>query len=86
MDKFTKADLIKLTNHTNPQAGLTFFDDKMRLLVISDSENGSKSSTQTTNQREVTILSISPQNVTLPELKKQISKTTCSHGACFTPE
>jgi hypothetical protein len=33
MDKFTKVDLTKLTNHTNPQAGLTFYDGKMILLV-----------------------------------------------------
>jgi len=37
-------------------------------------------------QKEITILSISPQNVTLPEHKNQTYKTTCSHGGCFTPE
>ncbi len=41
---------------------------------------------QESYQREITILSISPQNVTLPEPKKQTPKTTCSQGTCFTPE
>ncbi len=40
-----------------------------------------------TYQREITILSISPQNLTLPEPKSQTSKTTCNaDGVCFTPE
>lgn len=38
-------------------------------------------------QKEITILSVFPQNVTLPEPKKQVSKTTCNaDGVCFTPE
>lgn len=85
MSNFSKSDFVKLTNHTNPQAGLTFFDNSVRLLVSSDSEN-TTSHIQTTNQREMTILSISPQNVTLPEPKKQTAKTTCNAGVCFTPE
>jgi hypothetical protein len=36
--------------------------------------------------REMKVLLISPQNVTLPEHKNQTYKTTCSHGSCFTPE
>lgn len=37
--------------------------------------------------REITILSISPQNVTLPEPKNQTYKTKCNaDGVCFTPE
>jgi len=42
--------------------------------------------TQNDTHREITILSISPQNVTLPEHKNQTYKSTCSHGACFTPQ
>lgn len=43
--------------------------------------------TQNDTHREITILSISPQNVTLPEPKNQTYKTTCSeNGVCFTPE
>lgn len=39
------------------------------------------------HQREITILSISPQNVTLPEPKEQTPKTVCNkNGVCFTPE
>jgi WD40 repeat protein len=38
MDKFTKDDLIKLTNHTNPQAGLTFYNNKVKLFVSADSD------------------------------------------------
>lgn len=39
------------------------------------------------HRKEITILSISPQNVTLPEPKNQTSKTTCNtNGVCFTPE
>lgn len=45
MNKFTKADLIKLTNHTEPQAGLTFFDDGVRLLVNSDAINADANTT-----------------------------------------
>jgi hypothetical protein len=38
-------------------------------------------------KREITILSISPQNVTLPEPKNQTHKTKCNaDGVCFTPE
>jgi hypothetical protein len=37
--------------------------------------------------KEITILSISPKNVTLPESKNQTYKTTCNaDGVCFTPE
>jgi hypothetical protein len=39
MDKFTKDDLTKLTNHTNPQAGLTFIDGKMRLLIYAQNQS-----------------------------------------------
>lgn len=39
MDKFAKDDLIKLTNHTDPQAGLAFFDGGVRLLVSSVSSD-----------------------------------------------
>jgi hypothetical protein len=38
-------------------------------------------------RKEITILSISPQNVTLPEKKNQTSRTTCNEqDVCFTPE
>jgi len=62
VDKFIMDDLTKLTNHTDPQAGLTVHDGKVRLLVSLNSEKVSKSSMQIINQREITILPISPQN------------------------
>lgn len=38
-------------------------------------------------RREITILSITPQNVTLPEPKNQAYKTKCNaDGVCFMPE
>jgi hypothetical protein len=39
VDKFAKADLTKITNHTNPQAGLTFYDGKMRLLIKAQNQS-----------------------------------------------
>lgn len=39
------------------------------------------------HQREITILAITPQNITLPESKNQTHKTKCDvDGICFTPE
>jgi hypothetical protein len=45
------------------------------------------SDNENVHEKEITILSISPKNVTLPEPKNQTSKTKCSaDGVCFTPE
>lgn len=35
---FAKTDLTKLTNHTNPQAGLTVSDQELRVLVSADNQ------------------------------------------------
>lgn len=46
-----------------------------------------KSDNQDSHRREITMLSIFPKNVTLPEPKNQTSKTKCNaDGVCFTPE
>lgn len=48
---------------------------------VADSDN------ENAHEKEITILSISPKNVTLPEPKNQKPKTTCyENGVCFTPE
>jgi len=39
LDKLPKSEMTALTNHTNPQAGLTFIDGKTRLLVSADNVN-----------------------------------------------
>jgi hypothetical protein len=45
------------------------------------------SDNEDSHRKEITILSISPKNVTLPEPKNQTPKTTCNaDGVCFTPE
>jgi hypothetical protein len=38
LDDFTKTDLTKISNHTNPQAGLLFSDNRIKLLVSTDSD------------------------------------------------
>ena len=38
LDDFTKTDLTKISNHTNPHAGLSFSDNKIKLLVSTDSD------------------------------------------------
>jgi hypothetical protein len=49
--------------------------------------SSTESDNQDSHRREITILSITPQNVTLPEPKNQTYKTKCNaDGVCFTPE
>lgn len=80
---------IAVSNHANPQAGMIFINGSFRLLVSDDFNESGKDvyDSDSLPKREITIISISPQNVTLPDKKNQTYKTTCNEqGVCFTPE